>query len=281
MAERKSWVSGETYIEIGVQTTADAFENQYTQHRVDKVGLHLDVIFADGLERLGEHVADLQIGEVERVVLDAANDMFHRLLEASLIDDQLRGAAALDHQFTGESAVEISNGCEQVQKVSPVGFRELRDKTRIQKDQLGLVALVLHLLQLFAPSLLISLLGQEILDDRLVGDDARLVLRTQTVVWIEAREDTRQDILQDRARGGPVEVDHDVARVQVGMREVVDQEHVLRQLSTYQESIQAELCDACIVVQTTELHKVLEGNSLDHLLHQNILGAEVQQRPRE
>lgn len=203
-------------VQIRIQTPADALEQQDADDHVDEVALHADMVAAHHAQHLVQHIADLDVAEGEGAGFDAEDEMLHPEREDLAVDHRFGLAAPLHHQVARPVAVELGNRLEEVEEVGPVRAVERRHQARVDEDELRAVPLRVDA-------------------GELVGPRGAVV-----PVRAEAREDFLGDVFGVGGRGGGllvaaqaevdllglVEAHHDVARVEVGVDEVVDQQHV-------------------------------------------------------
>ena len=205
-------------VEPRVQTAPDAFEQEDGDDDVDEVALHADVVCAHHAEHLGEHVADADVAEREGLALDPQDEMLHFQREDLAAHHRVGLATPPDHEVAGLVAVELGHGAEQVEEVAAVGAVQLGDQARVDEDELGPVALGVDLAERGVPVGLGVGVGPE------PGEDGLDLVDVAGVGGLGGL--LAGDVGGDFGLVGLVEAHHDVARVEVGVHEVVDQEHV-------------------------------------------------------
>lgn len=141
------------------------FEEEYRDDRVDEIGLELDVVHANVVQDLGEDVGDLDVGEGERLALDAQDEVLHPQRKGLVVDDELGRATPLDHEAPGAVAVKLRDGAEEVEEVAAVALVEGGDEARVDEDDLGLVPEEVHAIELGEPGGAVVRYGTKAVDD--------------------------------------------------------------------------------------------------------------------
>lgn len=231
-------------IEVRIQTSADTLEQQDADHDVHEVAFHAHVVRAHHAQHLGEHVPDPDVAERKGLALDAEDEVLHAQGEDLGVDDGVGLAAALDHEVPGAVAVELGDGLEEVEEVGAVGLVEGGDEAGVDEDELGAVALLLDLMELLRPGFGVVAVGAELREDFL-GDVFGVGGRVGLLVPAEGEIESF----------GLVEADHDVSGVEVGVNEVVDEEHV-------QEGVEAFIGDFLLEDSAAVFEEGGEGNAL-------------------
>ncbi len=173
-------------------------------------------------QHLGEHVPDLDVAEREGLALDAEDEVLHAQGEDLGVDDGVRLAAALDHEVPRAVAVELGDGFEEVEEIGAVGLVEGGDEAGVDEDQLRAVALLVDLHELLRPGFRVVAVGAQLGED-FFGDVFGVGGRVGLLVPAEGEVESF----------GHVEAHHDVAGVEVGVDEVVDEEHVQEGVETF------------------------------------------------
>lgn len=145
--------------------TRRTFEEEYRDDRVDEIGLELDMVHANVVQDLGEDVGDLDVGEGERLALDAQDEVLHPQRKGLVVDDELGRATPLDHEAPGAVAVKLRDGAEEVEEVAAVALVEGGDKARVDEDDLGLVPEEVDAIELGEPGGAVVRYGTKAVDD--------------------------------------------------------------------------------------------------------------------
>lgn len=203
-------------------------------------------------QHLVQHVADLDVPERKRPALDAQHQMLHAEGEDLGIDDGFGAATPLHHQVAGAVAVELGDGLEEREEVGAVRLVELGDEAGVDEDQLRAVALLVDLVQLRLPRLRVVAMGSQFLQD-LFGDVGGL----RRVVGFGVAAEGEVEL------GGFVEADHDVARVQVGVHEVVEEEHA-------EEGVEAFVGDFLLEDTAAGFEEGFEGDAVGEFFDEDL-----------
>lgn len=107
-----------------------------------------------------EDVGDADLGEGERLALDAQNEVLHPQRKRLVVHDQLGRPTPLHHQPPRLVPIKLRDGREQIQKVSPVLVVEVRDEARVNEDDLGLVPFAVEAVEFGEPGDAVLRLGQ-------------------------------------------------------------------------------------------------------------------------
>lgn len=178
--------------------------------------------------------------------------MLHLEREDLGIDDGLGAAAPLDHQVAGAVAVELGDGLEEGEEVLAVCLVEFGDEARVDEDELRAVSLPVDVLQLGLPRLGAVAVGPQFLQ-HLFGD----VGGFGRVVGSFVSAEGEVELL------GFVEAHHDVPWVQVGVDEVVEEEHA-------QEGVEAFVGDFLLEDAAAGFEEGFEGDAVGEFFDEDL-----------
>ena len=199
-----------------------------------------------------QHVADLDIAERERPALDPEHQMLHLERKDLGLDDRLGAPAPLHHQVPRAVPVKLGDGLEQIEEVGPVGLVEFGDQAGVDEDELRAVALAVDGVERRLPVRGAVAVGPQALED-VLGDVDGLVGVVGCAVAAEGEGEL----------GGLVEAHHDVARVQVGVDEVVEEEHA-------QEGVEAFVGDFLLEDAAAGFEEGFEGDAGGEFFDQDL-----------
>ena len=212
------------------------------------------MVLTDHAEDLVEDVADFDVAEGEGAGFDAEDEVLHFESEDFLVDYGVRLAAALHHQVAGAVSVELGDGFEEVEEVGAVGRIEGSDEACVYEDKLRAITFFIDL-----------------------GELGRPCLRVMAV-WAQGGEDLFRDVdgvgwrfgLFGATKGegdlcGAVEADHDVARVEVGVDKVINEEHA-------QESVETLVGNFLLEDTAAILEEGSKGDALGEFLDEDLAG---------
>lgn len=208
-------------------------------------------------ENIIEDIANLDVAQCKGFALDSKHQVLHLEREDFLINDSVRLAATIDHQVAGAVAIELGNGLEEIEEVCAVGGVERGDEAGVDEDELGSVAVVVDGGESGGPGVGLVAVGTEAFEDAFGdvdggGEIGGLLLPAKGEV----------ELLRF------IEADHHVARVEIGVDKVVDQEHA-------EESVQALVGNLLLEYTSAVFEKVSQGNALGVFLDEDLSSGEI------